>query len=204
MFARSSSLLHSLIRASLPLAGVVALAATPAEAQQGRGGGAQALRSIEDRTATMRKLDGYFPLYFDSAAGQLFMEIPRLNTEVLHMMGIGAGLGSNDIGIDRGGLQGSRIVTFERSRSARDDGPAELRLPVVEHESRRSARRARRVRAVGAVGLPGGRRKRWRASRARRHDRLPGSRRDQHRAAPDAGIVSARQHAQHDLHADDA
>ena len=115
MFARRS-LLHSLIRASLPLAGVIVLAAPPAEAQQGRGGGAlQALRSIEDRTATMRKLDGFFPLYFDSAAGQLFMEIPRLNTEVLHMMGLGAGLGSNDIGLDRGGFQGSRIVTFERN-----------------------------------------------------------------------------------------
>ena len=45
----------------------------------------------------------------------LFMEIPRLNTEVLHMMGLGAGLGSNDIGLDRGGFQGSRIVTFERN-----------------------------------------------------------------------------------------
>ena len=116
MFARSSTPLHSLIHRVLPLAGVIALVAHPAEAQQGRGGGAQqALRSIEDRTATMRKLDGFFPLYWDSAAGQLFMEIPRLNTEVLHMMGLGAGLGSNDIGLDRGGLQGSRIVTFERS-----------------------------------------------------------------------------------------
>ena len=81
---------------------------------QGRGGGTGALRTIEDRTASMRKLDGFFPLYWDSAAGQLFMEVPRLNTEVLHMMGLGAGLGSNDIGIDRGGLQGSRIVKFER------------------------------------------------------------------------------------------
>ena len=81
---------------------------------QGRGGGTGALRTIEDRTASMRKLDGFFPLYWDSAAAQLFMEIPRLNTEVLHLMGMGAGLGSNDIGIDRGGFQGSRIVTFER------------------------------------------------------------------------------------------
>src|SRR4051794_35393235 len=75
----------------------------------------RALRTIEDRTAGMRKLDGFFPLYWDSAGGQLFMEIPRLNTEVLHTAGMGAGLGSNDVGIDRGGLLGSRIVTFERS-----------------------------------------------------------------------------------------
>lgn len=75
----------------------------------------RALRTIEDRTASMRKLDGFFPLYWDSAGGQLFMEIPRLNTEVLHVAGMGAGLGSNDIGIDRGGLLGSRLVVFERS-----------------------------------------------------------------------------------------
>src|SRR3954471_22993990 len=75
----------------------------------------RALRTIEERTASMKKLDGYFPLYWDSGGGQLFMEIPRLNTEVLHVAGMGAGLGSNDIGIDRGGLLGSRIVTFERN-----------------------------------------------------------------------------------------
>jgi hypothetical protein len=71
-------------------------------------------RTIEERTASMRKLDGFFPLYWDSTAGQLFMEIPRINTEVLHVAGLGAGLGSNDIGLDRGQLQGSRIVRFER------------------------------------------------------------------------------------------
>ena len=140
MFARRS-LLHSLIRASLPLAGVITLAAIPAEAQQGRGGGAQALRSIEDRTATMRKLDGFFPLYFDSAAGQLFMEIPRLNTEVLHVMGMGAGLGSNDIGIDRGGLMGSRIVTFERS------GPRVM-MVMPNYDFRSSSTNPSEVRAV--------------------------------------------------------
>jgi len=141
MFARRSSLLQSLIRASLPLAGVIAFVATPAEAQQGRGGGAAALRSIEDRTATMRKLDGFFPLYVDSAAGQLFMEIPRLNTEVLHVMGMGAGLGSNDIGIDRGGLMGSRIVTFERS------GPRVM-MVMPNYDFRSSSTNPAEVRAV--------------------------------------------------------
>jgi hypothetical protein len=115
MSPRSSELLHALAHRVLPLAGLLGLIAVPAAAQQGRGGGAQALRTIEDRTATMRKLDGYFPLYWDSAGGQLFMEVPRLNVEVLHVMGLGAGLGSNDIGLDRGGLMGSRIVTFERT-----------------------------------------------------------------------------------------
>jgi hypothetical protein len=72
------------------------------------------IQSIEDKTAGMEKIDGFFPLYWDAAAGQLWMEIDKLDTEVLNITGMGAGLGSNDIGIDRGQLAGSRIVTFER------------------------------------------------------------------------------------------
>jgi hypothetical protein len=141
MFARSSAPIHHLIHRALPLAGLLAFMASPAPAQQGRGGGAQALRTIEDRTASMRKLDGFFPMYWDSAGGQLFMEIPRLNTEVLHVMGVGAGLGSNDIGIDRGGLMGSRIVFFERS------GP---RVMMVQpnYDFRSSSANAAEVRSV--------------------------------------------------------
>jgi hypothetical protein len=141
MSARSSTLFHVLPGRALLLAGAFTLMAAPGAAQQGRGGGAQALRTIEERTAAMRKLDGFFPLYFDSAAGQLFMEIPRLNTEVLHIMGLGAGLGSNDIGLDRGGLMGSRIVTFERS------GP---RVMMVQpnYDFRSSSTNPAEVRAV--------------------------------------------------------
>jgi hypothetical protein len=102
------------MRARLALALVVSTA-LPLAAQGAAQGGARTLRTIEDRTATMRKMDGFFPLYWDSAGGQLFMEIPRLNTQVLHVAGMGAGLGSNDVGIDRGGLLGSRIVSFERT-----------------------------------------------------------------------------------------
>ena len=72
------------------------------------------LPSIEEKTAGLKKIDGLFPLYWDERAGQLWMEIARLNTEFLHSTGYGAGLGSNDIGIDRGALGGSRIVAFER------------------------------------------------------------------------------------------
>ena len=93
---------------------VLAATLTPVTAQQTAPRAAAATRTIEDRTAGLRKLDGFFPLYWDSTAGQLFMEIPRLNTEVLHVAGLASGLGSNDIGLDRGGLQGSRIVRFER------------------------------------------------------------------------------------------
>jgi hypothetical protein len=95
--------------------------------------------TIEDRVAGMKKLDGYFPLYWEEAGGRLWMEISRFTTEVLYSTGLGAGLGSNDIGLDRGQLAGSRIVVFEHvgpkvlmvqpnyRYRATSDNPAEVR-----------------------------------------------------------------------------
>ncbi|HWW82504.1 MAG TPA: hypothetical protein VNZ26_02815, partial [Vicinamibacterales bacterium] len=85
-----------------------------AEPGQGGGGGrgagggqaGTAIRqtppTIEERTTGMQKLDGYFPLYWDERAGSLWLEIPRFDAEFLYTTGLSAGLGSNDIGLDRG------------------------------------------------------------------------------------------------------
>lgn len=75
---------------------------------------AAAIPSIEEKTTGMQKMDGFFPLYYEPSSGHLWMEIARFDAEVLHVSGLGAGLGSNDIGLDRGALQGSQIVEFER------------------------------------------------------------------------------------------
>jgi Met-zincin/Domain of unknown function (DUF5117) len=87
--------------------------------QAGRGGGGQAagggpIPSIDARTSGLQKIDGYFPLYWDERSGSLLVEIPRLNAEFLFSTGLSAGLGSNDIGLDRGAGGGGRIVYFER------------------------------------------------------------------------------------------
>ncbi len=100
-----------------------------------------ALQSIEARTATMWKLDGFFPLYWDDAAGQLWLEIPRFDVEVLYITGLAAGLGSNDIGLDRGQLMGSRIVEFERV------GPKVLMIQP-NYEYRALTQNAAEARAV--------------------------------------------------------
>jgi hypothetical protein len=85
---------------------------TPLAAQQQTE--ARATPSIAEKTNGLRKIDGFFPLYWDEGAGRLWMEIPRFDTEVLFVTGLAAGLGSNDIGLDRGQLHESRIVEFER------------------------------------------------------------------------------------------
>ena len=71
--------------------------------------------SVEDRTAGLKKLDGYFPMYWDERSGNMLLEVNKLDTEFLFSTGLSAGLGSNDIGLDRGsGGGGGRIVQFQR------------------------------------------------------------------------------------------
>ena len=70
--------------------------------------------TIEERTAGLTKLDGYFPLYWDERTGALWMEVPRFDAEFLYVTGLAAGLGSNDIGLDRGEPGEERIVLFQR------------------------------------------------------------------------------------------
>lgn len=87
------------------------LGAGPA-AQGGAGRGAG--QTISARTAGMQKLDGFFPIYWDEPTGSLFVEIPKLNYEFLYQVGMAAGLGSNDIGLDRAQLGDTKVVSFER------------------------------------------------------------------------------------------
>lgn len=70
--------------------------------------------TIAEKTAGMEKRDGLFPLYWDVKTGNLFLEIPKTGDEFLFYTSLPAGLGSNDIGLDRGQVGRSRLVRFER------------------------------------------------------------------------------------------
>ncbi len=60
-------------------------------------------------------MPGYFPLYWDDKAGKMWLEIDKFDTEFLYIESLPAGMGSNDLGLDRGQLGASRIVRFIRS-----------------------------------------------------------------------------------------
>jgi hypothetical protein len=87
------------------------LMAQPGQGQPQRPG---PIPSVDERIAGMRKMDGYFPLYWDERTGSMFLEIPRLDADFLFSTGLSAGLGSNDIGLDRGQGGQGRIVQFQR------------------------------------------------------------------------------------------
>jgi hypothetical protein len=63
----------------------------------------------------MPKLPGHFNLYWDAKQGKLRPEIDKWIKNFLYQCSLPAGVGSNDIGLDRGQLAVSAVVRFERS-----------------------------------------------------------------------------------------
>ncbi|HEY6047060.1 MAG TPA: zinc-dependent metalloprotease [Pyrinomonadaceae bacterium] len=71
--------------------------------------------TIGEKTAGMQKFPGYFPFYWDAKAGKVWLEVDKWNSEFLYVESLPAGIGSNDIGLDRGQLGQSYVVRFERT-----------------------------------------------------------------------------------------
>jgi hypothetical protein len=70
--------------------------------------------SIAEKTKNMELKKGFYDFYWDNANGKIYLVVDKLNTPFLYVNSLPAGLGSNDIGLDRGQLGDSRIVYFNR------------------------------------------------------------------------------------------
>lgn len=63
----------------------------------------------------MTKKEGFIPFYLDEEKGKIYLEISHLDQEFLYVNSLTAGVGSNDIGLDRGQLGDTRVVEFRRT-----------------------------------------------------------------------------------------
>ena len=70
--------------------------------------------AIEAKTAGMKKYSGYFDFYYDEKQDRVHLVVNKFDTEFLYVHSLSAGIGSNDIGLDRGQLGSERIVKFDR------------------------------------------------------------------------------------------
>ena len=61
---------------------------------------------------TVTKYEGYFTFYYDEGNDKIFLEIKNLDKEFLYVNSLSEGIGSNDIGLDRGQLGNTRVVKF--------------------------------------------------------------------------------------------
>lgn len=73
------------------------------------------LPTLAEKTKEMVALPGFFPAYRDDRSGKIYLEINQWEVEFLYVNSLTAGVGSNDIGLDRNQLGSDRVVKFIRS-----------------------------------------------------------------------------------------
>ena len=73
-----------------------------------------ALPSIGEFTSDMTKKDGLIPVYYDDESDKVYLAVPTDHAEYLFQSSLPYGVGSNDIGLDRGQLGNTRLVSFEK------------------------------------------------------------------------------------------
>lgn len=72
------------------------------------------LSAIDAKVVGMKKYEGYFVFYYDEKQDKVHLLIDKLDAEFLYVHSLTAGVGSNDIGLDRNQLGRERIVKLER------------------------------------------------------------------------------------------
>jgi hypothetical protein len=63
----------------------------------------------------LEHLDGFVDLYWDEDGGRLLMDVETLDEPFLYQSSLSRGVGSNDLGLDRGQLGSTKVVRFVRS-----------------------------------------------------------------------------------------
>lgn len=69
-------------------------------------------KDIPEFTEDMQRHDGFFSFYYDAAADKVYLEVPRQSPEFIFQSSLPRGIGSNDIGLDRGQLGTTRLAQF--------------------------------------------------------------------------------------------
>jgi hypothetical protein len=63
------------------------------------------------------KKEGFVDFYWNESKGKVYLNIKDLNQEFLYVNYLSAGVGSNDIGLDRGQIGGTKIISFVKMGS---------------------------------------------------------------------------------------
>ena len=68
--------------------------------------------NLSEFVSKLDKKEGYLNFYWDDNKGKVYLEIKNLNLEMIYVNYLSAGVGSNDLGLDRGQIGGTRIIKF--------------------------------------------------------------------------------------------
>src|SRR5690606_27879894 len=78
-------------------------------------GGAITMAQTFEKTKDFQKFNGYFNFYYDDESDKIYLEVDDLDKEFLYVYSLSSGIGSNDIGLDRGQLGNEQVVFFKKA-----------------------------------------------------------------------------------------
>ena len=70
---------------------------------------------FSDKKKDFVKYEGLFDFYYDESQDKIYLEVNDLNKEFLYVYSLSSGIGSNDIGLDRGQLGNEQVVFFKKA-----------------------------------------------------------------------------------------
>lgn len=71
-------------------------------------------QNILEKVGDLEASEGFFTYYYDDGEDRLWLRVTELNKKFLYANYLAAGVGSNDIGLDRSQQGGERVVYFEK------------------------------------------------------------------------------------------
>ena len=73
---------------------------------------------ISQQLPAFDEFDGFVDMYWDESKGRLLLKVEDFDEPFLYQSSLARGIGSNDLGLDRGQLGSTRVVEFQPMPSA--------------------------------------------------------------------------------------
>ncbi len=70
---------------------------------------------ILDKKEDLKKYEGFFDFYYSEKEDKIYLEVDKLDFEFLYVRFLSSGIGSNDVGLDRGQLGNEALVKFQKA-----------------------------------------------------------------------------------------
>jgi len=70
---------------------------------------------FSDKKKDFVKYEGLYDFYYDETNDKIYLEVDNLDEEFLYVYSLSSGIGSNDIGLDRGQLGNEQVVYFKKA-----------------------------------------------------------------------------------------
>ncbi len=73
------------------------------------------LTQFTEKSKNFKKFTGFYNFYYDEENDKIYLEVDRIGEELLYVYSLSSGIGSNDIGLDRGQLGNEQVVYFKKA-----------------------------------------------------------------------------------------